>query len=199
MGRTIRTTTLALLASVLMLAVGSAGVAQARSSQSTASAPCLGTHINAVVFCHAVEHRVAIRTVRQLARKEAKRAHVEYRPGKYLGWQVLRLKAANRWERSRLASLRKLPTYIVIRAMDSWICIHRHEGAWNSNTGNGYHGGLQMDWGFMSAYGRDMIAKYGGQGAEAWTPYEQMLVAQRAYDSGRGFGPWPNTRIPCGV
>ena len=26
-----------------------------------------------------------------------------------------------------------------------WLCIHRYEGAWNSATGNGYYGGLQMD------------------------------------------------------
>ena len=29
---------------------------------------------------------------------------------------------------------------------DAFLCIHRYEGAWNSNTGNGYYGGLQMDW-----------------------------------------------------
>lgn len=198
MGRTIRTTTLALLASVLMLAVGSAGVAQARTAQSTAAAPCLGTHVNAVVFCHAVEHRIAIRTVRQLAMKEAKRANVKYRPGHYLGWRVPRLMAANHWERSRLAFLRKLPTFIRIRAMGSWVCIHQHEGAWN-DTGDPYWGGLQMDYGFMTTYGMDMIRRHHGGLANTWTPYEQMLVAQRAYDSGRGFGPWPNTRIPCGV
>src|SRR4051794_32726231 len=39
----------------------------------------------------------------------------------------------------------------------SWLvgafnCIHRYEGAWNSNTGNGYYGGLQMDYTFQSQY-----------------------------------------------
>src|SRR6185436_13142983 len=31
----------------------------------------------------------------------------------------------------------------------SWECIHRGEGAWRSNTGNGYYGGLQMDLEFQ--------------------------------------------------
>src|SRR5439155_1969022 len=31
---------------------------------------------------------------------------------------------------------------------DAFLCIHRYEGGWSSNTGNGYYGGLQMDLGF---------------------------------------------------
>lgn len=81
----------------------------------------------------------------------------------------------------------------------AWVCIHEHEGAWNANTGNGYHGGLQMDWSFMRSYGRSMLQKYGGRGAEVWTPAEQIRVAERAYVSGRGFYPWPNTARACGL
>jgi len=88
--------------------------------------------------------------------------------------------------------VRDLPTY------RAFVCIHEHEAAWNADTGNGYHGGLQMDWNFMRAYGRDMLQRYHGRGAEAWTPAEQIIVANRAHRT-RGFGPWPNTRIPCGV
>lgn len=85
-----------------------------------------------------------------------------------------------------------------LETFDAFVCIHNHEGPWNANTGNGYHGGLQMDRSFMLAYGRDMIARHHGGMAETWTPAEQIIVADRAHKT-RGFGPWPNTRIPCGV
>lgn len=75
-----------------------------------------------------------------------------------------------------------------------WICIHNHEGRWNA-TGY-YHGGLQMDWNFMRAYGKDMLKKYHGQGAEAWTPKEQIIVAERARKI-RGWEPWPQTALMC--
>lgn len=81
----------------------------------------------------------------------------------------------------------------------AWVCIHEHEGRWNANTGNGYHGGLQMNDSFMRTYGADMIKRHNGGLAETWTPAEQITVAERAYVSGRGFGPWPMTRRMCGV
>lgn len=84
---------------------------------------------------------------------------------------------------------------VPLRHLDAWKCIHPKEGAWNA-TGY-YHGGLQMDWGFMRAYGRDMLAKYNGRGAEVWTPREQMMVAERAVKV-RGFTPWPQTARECG-
>jgi hypothetical protein len=76
-------------------------------------------------------------------------------------------------------------------------CIHRYEGAWNANTGNGYYGGLQMDWGFMRTYGPEFLRAYGT--ADRWPPAIQVTVAMRAYLSGRGFGPWPNTARMCGL
>lgn len=82
-----------------------------------------------------------------------------------------------------------------IKYKSSWVCIHNYEGAWN-DAGDPYWGGLQMDRQFMYTYGRDMIAKYGGF-ANLWTPYDQMIVAERAHDSGRGFHPWPNTARYC--
>lgn len=81
---------------------------------------------------------------------------------------------------------------------NAWQCIHRYEGAWNSNTGNGYYGGLQMDSNFMYTYGSDMIEKYGGY-AHLWSMRDQIIVADRAYLSGRGFAPWPNTARMCGL
>ena len=78
-----------------------------------------------------------------------------------------------------------------------WLCIHSHEGSWNANTGNGYYGGLQMDYSFMSSYGAALLRAKGT--ANNWTPLEQMWVAERAYSSGRGFKPWPNTARRCGL
>ena len=54
-----------------------------------------------------------------------------------------------------------------------------------------------MDYGFMSAYGRELLLRKGT--ADHWTPLEQMWVAERAYRSGRGFYPWPNTARYCGL
>lgn len=79
----------------------------------------------------------------------------------------------------------------------AWLCIHGHEGPWGANTGNGYHGGLQMDISFQRTYGRYLLRAKGY--AHRWTPIEQMWVAERAYRSGRGFYPWPNTARRCGL
>ena len=74
------------------------------------------------------------------------------------------------------------------------MCIHRYEGAW-SDDGSPYYGGLQMDIGFQQHYGGMLLRTKGT--ADNWTPLEQMWVAERAYRSGRGFYPWPNTARYC--
>src|SRR4051794_23955232 len=78
----------------------------------------------------------------------------------------------------------------------AWMCIHRYEGAW-SDDGSPYYGGLQMDIGFQQHYGGMLLSAKGT--ADNWTPLEQMWVAERAYRSGRGFYPWPNTARYCGL
>lgn len=78
----------------------------------------------------------------------------------------------------------------------AWLCIHRHEGRW-TDGGSPYYGGLQMDLTFQRHYGSYLLRSKGT--ADAWTPLEQIWVAVRAYRSGRGFGPWPNTARACGV
>jgi len=78
-----------------------------------------------------------------------------------------------------------------------FMCIHRFEGSWTANTGNGYYGGLQMDGVFQRLYGPDLFRRKGT--ANHWTPLEQIWVAERAYRSGRGFYPWPNTARFCGL
>lgn len=79
----------------------------------------------------------------------------------------------------------------------AFVCIHQREGAWNANTGNGYYGGLQMDYDFMRAYGEEFLRAWGP--AHNWPPSIQIAVAIRAYFSGRGFYPWPNTARRCGL
>jgi hypothetical protein len=80
---------------------------------------------------------------------------------------------------------------------DAFTCIHHYEGAWNANSGNGYYGGLQMNSGFMSTYGDDYVRRWGT--ADHWPAWAQIGVAVRAYRSGRGFWPWPNTARACGL
>ena len=97
--------------------------------------------------------------------------------------------------RNRAAAARKA-AYNPPR-LRAWRCIHRHEGPWNANTGNGYYGGLQMDMAFQRRYGPELLRKKGT--ANRWLPIEQIWVAERAYRSGRGFSPWPNTSRYCGL
>jgi hypothetical protein len=77
-----------------------------------------------------------------------------------------------------------------------WLCIHRYEGSWVANTGNGYYGGLQMDYGFMRSYGARLLRFKGT--ADHWTPLEQMWVAEHAWRT-RGFSPWPTSGRMCGL
>ena len=82
-----------------------------------------------------------------------------------------------------------------------WLCIHRYEQhpaqGWATRTGNGYYGGLQMDIQFQRTYGPELLRTKGT--ADRWTAFEQMWVAERAYSSGRGYYPWPNTARNCGL
>jgi len=89
------------------------------------------------------------------------------------------------------------PAAIPPRLRDAFLCIHHFEGAWSSNTGNGYYGGLQMDLAFQGLYGGDFLGRWGT--ADNWPVWAQLEAAVRAYQSGRGFGPWPNTARACGL
>ena len=80
--------------------------------------------------------------------------------------------------------------------LSAWLCIHRHEGAW-WDPNPPYYGGLQMDLQFQQTYGARLLRRKGT--ADHWTPLEQMWVAERAFESGRGFYPWPNTARWCGL
>jgi hypothetical protein len=110
----------------------------------------------------------------------------------YRRW-VLRL-----WK-SRAAKERRIAQNPPRRAQ--WLCIYRHERhprqGWATRTGNGYYGGLQMDISFQRTYGGWLLRRKGT--ADRWTNIEQIWVAERAYRSGRGFHPWPNTARYCGL
>jgi hypothetical protein len=107
---------------------------------------------------------------------------------KYRRW-VMKL-----W-RKRAVRVQRLASSVPHRSQ--WLCIHRGEGSWTANTGNGYYGGLQMDISFQRSYGGYLLRRKGT--ANHWSPAEQMWVAERAYKSGRGFYPWPNTARACGL
>ena len=77
----------------------------------------------------------------------------------------------------------------------AWLCIKRYEASWD-DPHPPYYGGLQMDLAFQRTYGPELLRQKGT--ADRWLPIEQMWVAERAYSSGRGFTPWPNTARSCG-
>lgn len=101
-----------------------------------------------------------------------------------------------RFTKHRLSLLTPKPV-IVPWLLDAFTCIHQYEGAWNANTGNGFYGGLQMDMAFQASYGAEFLARYGT--ADNWPIWAQLKAASRAYQSGRGFYPWPNTARACGL
>jgi hypothetical protein len=102
------------------------------------------------------------------------------------------------WARRARAARKK--AFRVPRA-GAWRCIMRYEShpeqRWQTHTGNGYYGGLQMDLGFQRRYGAHLLRRKGT--ADRWTPLEQMWVAEHAYRAGRGFYPWPNSARACGL
>lgn len=119
-----------------------------------------------------------------------------------LTWRMPQLRREHRyWRVQWVQSRASLPTTYWSPRRDAWLCIHAHEGPWN-DTGDPYWGGLQMDRGFMRAYGPDFLARLGP--ASYWKPWMQMKAADRAYEGyngygPRGFGPWPNTARACGL
>jgi hypothetical protein len=191
----------------LALAVPCATVA---SSQSHVRTPVEHSRAVAAAVHHARGGCAAYCQVRTLRRKLqsvhgrtvelARRVALPVPPPPRLGWRRDNLRRqlshqARVLGRYRVAARR--PLRLRLRRFEAWVCIHRHEAAWN-DTGDPYWGGLQMDRGFMRAYGRDMIRRHHGGLADTWTPAEQIVVAERAYHS-RGFEPWPQTARSCGV
>lgn len=68
-------------------------------------------------------------------------------------------------------------------------------GNWAINTGNGYAGGLQMDPPFWRSYGGLAYAPSPNLASRE----QQIAVAVRARDSGRGYRPWPTCARKLGL
>jgi hypothetical protein len=109
---------------------------------------------------------------------------------------VKRLHLASRFERQRNALRHAIRIRARVDVRRGLLCIHRFEGRWN-DPGSPYWGGLQMDMTFQRNYGGPLLAALGP--ADRWPAEAQLAVATVAYYSGRGFGPWPNTRKACGL
>ena len=107
--------------------------------------------------------------------------------------RAFRIWTRNLWKRRAVRVRRKAarPPHL-----SGWLCIHRYEGSWKDPNAP-YYGGLQMDLTFQRMYGPELLRRKGT--ADHWTPLEQMWVAERAYRSGRGYYPWPNTARYCGL
>jgi hypothetical protein len=109
--------------------------------------------------------------------------------------------ALGTWEkreaRAALAVAAHLQPALPPTLVRAFSCIHAYEGSWSANTGNGYYGGLQMDVGFQRLYGSSYLTRWGT--ADNWPVWAQLDAAVRAYRSGRGFWPWPNSARMCGL
>lgn len=69
-------------------------------------------------------------------------------------------------------------------------------GNWATNTGNGYHGGLQFHPGTWRAYGGQEFAPYAYQASRE----QQIVVAERILASHGGtFRAWPGCRRKLGL
>jgi len=71
----------------------------------------------------------------------------------------------------------------------NWDAIAQCEsgGNWQSNSGNGYYGGLQFDKQTWNAYGG---SQYAGLPSQA-TREQQIAIATKVRDARGGYGAWP--------
>jgi hypothetical protein len=67
-------------------------------------------------------------------------------------------------------------------------------GNWAINTGNGYYGGLQFNYGTWHDYGGGAYAEYPHQASRE----QQIAVAERLR-AARGYAPWPACRTKLGL
>jgi hypothetical protein len=184
---------LALTALSLLLS----GTSEARTEKMAVVKACPG-HVHGVYFYRKTARYWETKLGREPSKSNFNASHVL--SCKYVVW------VAHLWQKRAVetrsefakhqAEIRRLQRAQNALTSD-WACIHRYEGAWNSNTGNGYYGGLQMDWNFMSHYGSEFLARWGT--ADNWPVWAQVSAANRAKNSGRGYYPWPNTARACGL
>lgn len=82
-----------------------------------------------------------------------------------------------------------------------WLCIHGYEAAWNDPIAGDpprakFSGGLQFGHSEWMTYGYPYTHV---TDAEYASPLDQMWAAERYFDTGAGFHPWPNTARYCGL
>jgi hypothetical protein len=130
--------------------------------------------------------------------------------GKGVHWWARRAVQARKDANARARTIRQLRSVVRARLdmptghwLDgAFLCIHRWERnprqGWQTSTGNGYAGGLQMDDDFVHTYAPAWVIEKFGADASKWPASVQITVAIRAWTT-RGFGPWPNTRKSCGL
>lgn len=118
--------------------------------------------------------------------------------GVLAGWRDDHVSYAKR----RHARAQSRPSACYSKTLMAWYyssgakCVHEHEGAWTSNTGNGYYGGFQADMSFQTSYNPGAYATWGT--ANNWPPIEQIEMAYNGWKA-RGWSPWPNTARACGL
>jgi hypothetical protein len=81
----------------------------------------------------------------------------------------------------------------LVYLVQSFECIHEHEGAWSANTGNGFAGGLQFGASEWQRFGGGFAPR-----ADLASPAEQVAAAI-TYHAVAGFAPWPTTAHACGL
>jgi hypothetical protein len=129
--------------------------------------------------------------------------------GKGVVWWSRRAVQARKDANARGRTIRRLQnaarrqlTYPTGHWLDgAFLCIHRYErgaAGWQTDTGTGYRGGLQMDWSFSSTYGPEWARREFGANPARWPASVQIAASIHAWTT-RGFGPWPNTRLRCGL
>ena len=77
----------------------------------------------------------------------------------------------------------------------AWLCIHSHEGSW-TDPGSPYYGGLQFGYSEWMRFGYPYTHV---TTADQASPLDQMWAAERYYETGAGFYPWPVTARMCGL
>jgi hypothetical protein len=136
-------------------------------------------------------------TVQQLvARNDLRHARLVLHNHRWLLGYGYRLK--------RVAEARMNPWAVPAFFYSQAMCVHRGEGGWNANTGNGFGGGLQFmvgTWNHAASLSHGLLrhVKYTSQIA-AMPPMAQIYAAYLIVVVERsGWGQWPNTARRCGL
>lgn len=119
---------------------------------------------------------------------------IKHHPQYYTFKQWLLLLRDHKWLiKYSVNKINRLRYTLLPAHYNGWMCIHRSEGAWYSDTGNGFYNGLQMTYN----WGNGIVGN-----PNNYTPLQIMWAAERGYRSsgyshGWLSGQWPNTYPPC--